>query len=206
MTRLPLEDLNTADGAATIQLQSQLKANQIEIANRERDVAALKAKINEYQGRLNEEPVREQQFLDLTRGYDQQKANYDDLLKKKNSSAMATSMELRQQGEHFRMIDPPSLPVKPSFPNRMQLCGVGLGVGLVLGGVLAGGAEFLDDRLYNERELKELLPVTVISEIPAITSQEDERRQAKKLWISWATTGVVFATILVGSAISYLRG
>jgi succinoglycan biosynthesis transport protein ExoP len=200
------EDMNTADGAATIQLQSQLKANQIEMANRERDVAALTAKINEYQARLNDEPVREQQYLDLTRGYDQQKANYDDLLKKKNSSAMATSMELRQQGEHFRMIDPPSLPVKPSFPNRMQLCGVGLGVGLVLGGVLAGGAEFLDDRLYNERELKELLPVTVISEIPAITSQADERRQAKKLWISWATTGVVFATILVGSAISYLRG
>jgi succinoglycan biosynthesis transport protein ExoP len=202
----PSEDMNTADGAATIQLQSQLKANQIEMANRERDVAALTAKINEYQARLNDEPVREQQYLDLTRGYDQQKANYDDLLKKKNSSAMATSMELRQQGEHFRMIDPPSLPVKPSFPNRMQLCGVGLGVGLVLGGVLAGGAEFLDDRLYNERELKELLPVTVISEIPAITSQADERRQAKKLWISWATTGVVFATILVGSAISYLRG
>ena len=200
------EDLNTADGASMIQLQSQLKANQIEIANRERDVAALKAKINEYQGRLNEEPVREQQYLDLTRGYDQQKANYDDLLKKKNSSAMATSMELRQQGEHFRMIDPPSLPVKPSFPNRMQLCGLGLGVGLLLGGVLGGGAEFLDDRLYNERELKELLPMTVISEIPAITSQEDERRQEKKLWISWATTGVVFATILVGSAISYLRG
>jgi hypothetical protein len=48
--------------------------------------------------------------------------------------------------------------------------------------------------------------MTVISEIPAITSQEDERRQEKKLWISWATTGVVFATIVVGSAISYLRG
>ena len=174
-------DMNSADGAATIQLQSQLKANQIEIANRERDVAALNAKINDYQGRLNEEPVREQQFLDLTRGYDQQKANYDDLLKKKNSSEMATSMELRQQGEHFRMIDPPSLPLKPDFPNRMQLCGIGLGVGLVLGGVLAGGAEFMDDRLYNEKELKELLPVTVISEIPTIISQEEERRQEKKL-------------------------
>jgi polysaccharide biosynthesis transport protein len=200
------EDLNSGSGAALIQLQSQLKANQIEIANRERDVAALKAKINDYQGRLNEEPVREQQYLDLTRGYDQQKANYDELVKKKNSSAMATSMEMRQQGEHFRMIDPPSLPVKPSFPNRMQLCGVGLGVGLVLGGILAGGAEFLDDRFYNERELKELLPVTVISEIPAIISPEDERRQQKKLWISWATTVLVFTTMLAGSAISYFRG
>ncbi len=29
---------------------------------------------------------------------------------------MATSMELLQQGERFRIIDPPSLPVKPEFP------------------------------------------------------------------------------------------
>jgi uncharacterized protein involved in exopolysaccharide biosynthesis len=198
--------MNSADGAATIQLQSQLKANQIEIANRERDIAALNAKINDYQGRLNEEPVREQQFLDLTRGYDQQKANYDELLKKKNSSQMATSMELLQQGEHFRMIDPPSLPLKPDFPKRMQLCGIGLGVGVVLGGVLAGAAEFLDDRVYDEKELKDLLPMTVISEIPAITSTAEERRQEKKMRLSWSASGLVLATILAGSAISYFRG
>ena len=104
--------------------------------------------------RLNQEPVREQQFADLTRGYEQSKANYDELLKKKNSSQMATSMELLQQGEHFQMIDPPSLPLKPDFPNRLKFCGIGLGIGIALGGVLAGGTEFLDDRLYNEKALK----------------------------------------------------
>jgi len=183
-----------------------LKANQIDMANKEHEIAALKAKIDEYQRRLNEEPAREQQFADLTRGYEQSKANYDELLKKKNSSQMATSMELLQQGEHFQMIDPPSLPLKPDFPNRLKLCGIGLGIGVALGGVLAGGAEFLDDRLYNEKELKELLPVNVISEIPAITSPEEERKQERKLWVSWVAAGLVFATILTGSAISFFRG
>ena len=87
-----------------------MKANQIDMANKEHEIAALKTKIDDYQRRLNEEPAREQQFADLTRGYEQSKANYDELLKKKNSSQMATSMELLQQGEHFQMIDPPSLP------------------------------------------------------------------------------------------------
>jgi hypothetical protein len=45
---------------------------------------------------------------------------------------------------------------------------------------LAGGTEFLDDRLYNEKALKELLPVTVISEIPAITSPQEERKQGEE--------------------------
>ena len=198
--------MDSRDAAATIQLEGQLKANQIDTANKEHEIAALKAKINDYQARLNEEPVREQQFADLTRGYDQSKANYDQLLKKKNDSQMATSMELLQQGEHFQMIDPPSLPLKPDFPNRLKFCGIGLGIGIALGGALAGGTEYLDDRLYNEKALKDLLPVTVISEIPPITTPQEESKQERTLWLGWATAGIVFATILAGSAISYLRG
>jgi polysaccharide biosynthesis transport protein len=192
--------------SSTIQLQGQLKANQIDMANKEHEIAALKSKIDEYQRRLNEEPAREQQFADLTRGYEQSKANYDELLKKKNSSQMATSMELLQQGEHFQMIDPPSLPSKPDFPNRLKFCGIGLGIGIALGGALAGGTEYLDDRLYNEKALKDLLPVSVIAEIPAITNLEDSRKQERKVWLSWVAASVVFATVLVGSAISFFRG
>jgi succinoglycan biosynthesis transport protein ExoP len=69
-----------------LQLQGQLQANRSEIKNREQAIAGLKAKVSEYQSRLNDEPVREQQLADLTRGYDQSKANYDDLLKKENES------------------------------------------------------------------------------------------------------------------------
>jgi polysaccharide biosynthesis transport protein len=200
------EDVYLRESSPMLQLQGQMKSNQIEITNREHDLAALKAKINEYQGRLNQEPVREQQFADLTRGYEQSKANYDELLKKKNESEMATSMELRQEGEHFRMIDPPSLPAKPDFPNRLKLCGMGLGIGLALGAVFAGGAEFLDDRLYGEKEIKDLLPIAIISEIPDIANPEDEKRQRRKLWLAWVTAGLVLFCILAGSAFSYLRG
>ena len=132
------------------QLQSQLQANQIEIKNREQAIAALTSRINEYQARLNQEPIREQQLADLTRGYDQSKASYDELLKKKNDSAMATSMELLQQGERFRILDPPSLPMKPSFPNRLKFCGIGLLVGLALGAGVVWAFEMMDDRVYSE--------------------------------------------------------
>jgi hypothetical protein len=202
----PEDDLANTGSTATIQLQGQLKANQVDMANKERDIASLKVKIDDYQRRLNQEPAFEQQFADLTRGYEQSKANYDDLLKKKNSSQMATSMEQMQQGEHFQMIDPPSLPLKPDFPNRLKFCGIGLGIGIALGTALAGGTEFLDDRLHDEKSLKDLLPVGIISEIPAITSTAEDKKQERNLWISWATAGIVFTVILAGSAISYFRG
>jgi uncharacterized protein involved in exopolysaccharide biosynthesis len=202
-------NLGNEDPAQTsmlLQIQGQLNSNQIDVANREHSIAVLRAKVEEYQGRLNQEPVREQQLADLTRGYDQSKANYDDLLKKKNESAMATSMELLQQGERFRIVDPPSYPQKPDFPNRLKFCGIGLGIGLVLGLIVAGVFEMMDDRLYDEKELKKMLPPQVIAEIPAIVSASDEQIAKKKVWLGWATAAVVFVCILAGSAISYLRG
>lgn len=189
-----------------VQLQGQIQANRLEIANREHGVADLKAKVGDYQSRLNQEPVREQQLSDLTRGYEQSKANYDDLLKKKNESAMATSMELLQQGERFRIIDPPSLPVKPDFPNRLKFCGIGLAIGLALGVVVAGAFEMMDDRIYDEKELQTLLPVPVISEIPAIMLTKEENSERRRLWLGWAVAAFVSITILLGSAFSYLRG
>lgn len=189
-----------------VQLQGQMQANRVEIANRERSVADLKNKVIDYQARLNQEPVREQQLADLTRGYEQSKANYDDLLKKKNESAMATSMELLQQGERFRIIDPPSLPVKPEFPNRLKFCGIGLGIGIALGVVVAGAFEMMDDRIHDEKELQKLLPVAVISEIPTVVVPGDVRRDRRMALIGWATAAFVSVTILVGSAFSYLRG
>ncbi|MGA8440685.1 MAG: XrtA system polysaccharide chain length determinant [Candidatus Sulfotelmatobacter sp.] len=188
------------------QIQSQLRSNEVEITNREHSMAAVTAKVEDYQARLNQEPIREQQLSDLTRGYEQSKANYDDLLKKKNESAMATSMELLQQGERFRIIDPPSLPMKPDFPNRLKFCGIGLGIGLALGAAAAGAFEMMDDRIHDEKALQQLLPVAVMAEIPAITVASEEQQERRRLWLGWATAAFVSATILLGSAFSYLRG
>jgi succinoglycan biosynthesis transport protein ExoP len=186
-----------------LQLQGQVQSNQVEIKNREEAISGLKAKINDYQARLNEEPMREQQLADLTRGYDQSKANYDDLLRKKNESKMATSMEHLQQGERFRMLDPANLPLKPDFPNRVKFCGMGLAIGLALGVVVVGVFEFLDDRLHSEREITTLLQMTVISEIPEVLTPSDERSSKKRILLGWALAALVFAAILAGSAFSY---
>jgi polysaccharide chain length determinant protein (PEP-CTERM system associated) len=194
------------DLSATAQLQSQLTANEIEMKNRERSVETLKEEIDRYRGRLNQEPVREQELADLTRGYEQSKVSYDELVKKKNESAMATSMELMQQGERFRVLDPASLPLKPSFPDRMKMCLLGLGIGIVFGLAAVMGIEAMDDRVYDETELKQLLAVPVIAEIPVASHDDDARAERKRLWLGFAVASAVFTIILAGSAFTYWRG
>jgi polysaccharide chain length determinant protein (PEP-CTERM system associated) len=187
------------------QTQSQLQSNQLEIQNREGAIASLKVRIGDYQGRLNAEPATEQQLDDLNRGYEQSKANYDDLLKKRDESEMATSLEEMQQGERFTMLDPPSLPSRPTFPNRLKFCEVGLAAGLALGLIFAGGFEFMDDRVHSEKEIKALLPIPVISEIPEIVNAADERDARKRLVAGWAASVIVGGVILVGSVFSFIH-
>ncbi len=189
-----------------LQLQSQLQANQVEIAGRERAIAGLEGKINEYQARLNSQPATEQALADLTRGYDQSKANYDDLLKKKNQSVMATSMEQMQQGERFTMLDPPSLPIRPDFPNRLKFCAMGIGFGAALGCLVVFLFEFFDDRMHGEKEIKALLELPVVAEIPEIQSPLDEKRQKKQMILGWSLTAIVGAVIAAGSVYSLFRG
>jgi len=81
-----------------------------------------------------------------------------------------------------------------------------LGIGLAFGAVVAGAFEMMDDRIYEEKELQTLLPVAVISEIPALAVPAEEQSERRRLWLGWATAVFVSVTILMGSALSYLRG
>jgi uncharacterized protein involved in exopolysaccharide biosynthesis len=197
--------MDPAQNAPLLQLQSQLKSDDIEIANREQAIVSLKSRINDYQGRLSEEPAVEQQLADLTRGYEQSQANYNDLLKKESDSQMATSMEQMQEGERFIMLDPPSLPAKPDFPNRLKMCGAGLGGGLALGILAVVGLEFFDDRMHSVKEIQTLLPMSIISEVPEIVTASDVRSSKMRIVFGWASAAFVFLILLAGSAFSYLH-
>ena len=189
-----------------MEVESQLKGNQMEIANRQKSIAGLQAQIEDYQSRLNRTPVREQELADITRDYDQSRMYYESLLAKKNQSELATNLEKEQQGEHFRMVDPPSLPDKPVSPYRFKLTCVGLLLGLMAAVGVTAGAEMLDDRIYDERDFKKLLPRELTVEIPPLQSREEELRQQRQRRHAWSWAGVMAFLVVAGMAASYIRG
>ncbi len=101
-----------------IQIQSQLKVNHLETESLKQQERKIQLELSEYQARLNSTPQTEQELADISRGYEESQLNYNSLLQKQNQSQLATSLEQRQQGQQFRIIDPSSLPYKPSAPNR----------------------------------------------------------------------------------------
>src|SRR5262249_34859423 len=148
-----------------VEVQSQLKVNRLEVENRQKSILQIQSQIDQYQARLNTAPLREQQFTDLTRDYDQSRKNYEGLLAKRDQSEMATNLEKRQQGQQFRILDPPNLPQKPYSPDRLKFDLIGLLAGLVLGMASLAGSEMLDDQVYAKEELEKIASAPVLTEI-----------------------------------------
>ena len=187
-----------------LQFESQLKANQQEIADIKRDLAQVETQISGYQGRLNNMPIREQQLADLMRDYDQSKANYDSLLKKQMQSQLATNLEKRQQGEQFRIIDPPSLPKKPVSPDRLKLSLMGLAGGLLLGLGLAISVEAIEDKVRTEDEVTRLVKVRILAGVPHLfTPQEESKRKIRRV-VEWSAAAVMLVVMVAANAYTSL--
>ena len=152
----------------TQQLRARIRQDEINIADLTRSQNQLQKQIRELQSRVRASPVVEQQFKELTRNHQSALDFYNELLKKRQNSAMATDLEHQQESEQFRVFDPPSLPERPSFPNVPVFLGGGLGGGLVLGLGIVYLVAYADKSLHTERDVEKLLKLPVLTLIPSL--------------------------------------
>ena len=200
------DEVRYGSSAPMMQIRSQLKANELEIKNYQRHAGDIESQIATYRARLNMAPEIEQELADISRGYEEAKANYNSLLLKQNQSQLATSLEQRQQGEQFRIIDPPSLPHKPSSPNHLlvSLGGLALGVGIGFG--LAALLEFTNVRVWHEKDLEGLVPGRVLVGIPHLSAQGEDRRRAVFRWLELGTAVGMIIVIMAGNLYAFYKG
>jgi polysaccharide chain length determinant protein (PEP-CTERM system associated) len=150
------------------QLRAQVHNLDQVIAEKAREQEQIKQQIRLYQDRVQSSPAVEQQFKELTRGYQTALDSFNDLQKKRDASAMSADLERKQQGEQFRVLDPANLPDKPAFPNRPLFAFGGLAGGLGLGLAIAFLLEMKDSSLKTERDVEFTLHLPVLAMIPEI--------------------------------------
>jgi polysaccharide chain length determinant protein (PEP-CTERM system associated) len=194
-------------GTPTImQLQSQLKANQFEIQNYQSHEKVLESQIAAYQARLNLTPATEQQMAEVSRGYEESKSNYNSLLQKQMQSELATSLQHRQQGEQFRLIDPASLPDKPSAPNHLLISLGGLAAGLAIGLGLAILLEIINVRVWHESDLEGLVPARVLVGIPRLSTPAEERKRSNTRLMEILAAVTMVGLMVAGNLYVFFKG
>lgn len=135
------------------QAMAQLKAVERAIAAGKQEQDNLKRQIQTYESRIESSPLVEEEYKKVTRDHDIALEFYNSLLKKMDESSMAMALEQRQEGEQFRIMDPPNLPDAPSFPSVPKFVAAGLAGGLALGLLMTALLEYRDTTLRTELDI-----------------------------------------------------
>ncbi len=158
------------------QLKMQLKNIEKEIQRIEEANNRVLEKMRIYQQRLENIPKREQELKDLTRDYSNLMKTYRMLLDKKIQATMAETLEKRQQGEQFKVIDPARVPEVPVSPDIKKLLTVGFIFALGAGVALAFLIEFfIDKKVYDPSILEAQLDLKVLATIPMVILPKQKR-------------------------------
>jgi succinoglycan biosynthesis transport protein ExoP len=193
-------------GTSTMQIQSQLKANQLEIQNYTKHRKELESQISVYESRLNLTPETEQELAEISRGYEETKTSYNSLLQKQSQSKLATSLEQRQQGEQFSIIDPPSAQEKPSSPNHFLVSLAGLGFGIVVGFALIVFLELTNVCVQREKDLEGIVQARVLVDIPLLSSRGEDRLRALSQWMQVTAAAAIAVLIVAGNVYAFYKG
>jgi len=179
-------------------LQDALGSVETELRLAKQDQTRLKQGISNYQARLDNAPKREQEYLDATRDYQGTKELYQTLSRKYDDALLAESMEQRQKGEQFRILDSALPSGTPAAPRRSRLLIASLALSLVLGAGAMVLAELLDTSFHSSRDLRAYTTVPILVNIPRIVTGADLRRRRWRFRL--AAVGVLVALVVVGGS------
>jgi polysaccharide chain length determinant protein (PEP-CTERM system associated) len=172
-TAPPVEEKKQKGGAVASteplqlqQLRAKLHQDQLNAADLTKQQAQMQQQIHALEGRIQSSPLVEQQYKELTRNHQTALDLYNSLLKNREQAAMATNLQQQQEGEQFRMLDPASLPNKPSFPSVTLFLGGGAGAGFALGLGILFLLAVSDKSLHTQRDVETYLKIPVLAAVP----------------------------------------
>jgi polysaccharide chain length determinant protein (PEP-CTERM system associated) len=192
-------------GTQVSQLRQTAAALDADVRALKAEAENLKASIAKYQRRVETMPQREQEFQAMAREYESIKEGYKSLLVRQREAELAESMEQRQKGEQFRILDPAIASEEPAAPNRWLLVVAGLALALGMGVGAAFVAERMDHSFHTSEAFQKSFGVPVLATISRVDTPA-ERQQRKRRSLKLAVGAVVVVALCAGSAYWVGRG
>ncbi len=187
-------------------LNAELQAKTAEVENYRQQEGEVEKRIAVLGRQIQEAPLDEQQYSALLRDLSLAKADYEDMVKRRNASEMQEQLEEHKAGETLDVLDTASLPEKPSEPNRLAWAGAGTLGGLALGVVLAGAKELKNTSLKNLKDVRVYTNLPVLSSIPLLENGLLLRRKRRLVWLTWSSAIIIGCILMSGSMYYHLSG
>jgi len=191
-----------ADNPPFIQVKGQLDALDVdhETAIKKRD--ELRAKLDDYEKRLAQEPAVEKQYREIARDLESAQLKYEEIRSKETEVQVSQNLESEHKGERFTMIEPPLPPEKPISPNRFLILMMGFVLSLGAGVGVAMLRDTLDLSIRGVHDIRSMLNVPPLAAVPLIATRAEQRRHRRIVMYSWQ--GAIVSLIGLAAAIHFL--
>jgi succinoglycan biosynthesis transport protein ExoP len=166
----------------------------------------LEAEIAMYQSRVSLSPVREQQLAEIMRDYDSYKKRYSDLLSNQLQSQQTVSLEERREGQQFRLVDPPTLPVFPANPKRLKFSLGGIGGGIFLGLVVGFLMDVKKKCFHTEKEIVANYSLPLVVSVPFLPTAAEQRAQTWTKVADAVAGGLMMLVVVAAEFYVYRHG
>lgn len=195
---VPTPSVGQSSGSLAVQEMVRL------LATAEVQVAALKARVDEYSSRyaqamaaLKTAPQVEAEAAQLNRDYAIHKRNYEDLVQRREQASISGELDVASGVADFRVIDPPRANPKPVAPNRLLLLAGAMAGALGVGLFTTFAASQLRPVFHDANDLRARVELPILGVVTRLVTDADRARQRVDLIRFSAGAGGLLAMFAV---------
>lgn len=143
-------------------------------------------------------PRVEADLADLNREYGVLKTKYEDLLGRRESARISAAVETSGDKVHFRIIEPPYVPLTPAWPMRPLLSSAVLLLAVAAAAAVGFGLVQVDDSVGAAEAVAAEFGIRVVASVPRMPSESgDAALRVETRRLAAAATGLLAAYVAV---------
>jgi polysaccharide chain length determinant protein (PEP-CTERM system associated) len=184
----------------------------VSLSQAEARVASMRARVDEYAARVarlrsqsTSAPEIEAQLAQLNRDYQINRENYNKLVERRESARLSGDLSSATDMLTFRVIDPPSVPTKPSGPNRLALFSLVFAGALVAGLAVALLLSQIRPTFISQSSLRDITGLPVLGVIGMNWTAEQTIKRKRRLVALGVSVLVLFGIYGAGIAAILVR-
>jgi hypothetical protein len=186
-------------------LKNTLREIDLEIGIQQRNKLDIEAEYRKYSARVDRTPQVDLELTETVRQNLDLKKQYDNLNVKLTEARLSESLESRQRGSQFVILDKANEPIEPDKPNKWGILFAGLGFSLALSVGIAVIVDVLRQRVWTQSEIEAFWGVPVMVDIPQIVTDADVVVAQRRKWVMAASSLAALLVFAVCLYFIYLR-
>lgn len=166
------------------ELTLQLKQVEMDLKSLREESKNIRSQIKKYQEWIDAAPIREAEWAELTRDYEELKEYHDQLVSRSLAAEAAEKLEVSQKGSQFQVVDAAFVPNTPLKGTFLKVLFIAVFGGIAVSAGLIVGLDFMDTSFKSVREIENTLNMSVVCAMPLVVT-ESEHKRSRIIDILW---------------------